>query len=101
MAGLAAIDGARLFGPPAGGRVAVVSMTLEGLDCQELAASLDSAYRIQTRPGLHCAPAMHRALGTLESGGTVRFSMGATTTAEEVDSAIEAVRAISSAVLNN
>ncbi|HXT61122.1 MAG TPA: aminotransferase class V-fold PLP-dependent enzyme [Pirellulales bacterium] len=101
MAGLAAIDGARLFGPPAGGRVGVVSMTLEGLDCQELAASLDSAYRIQTRPGLHCAPAMHRALGTLESGGTVRFSMGATTTAEEVDSAIEAVRAISSAVLNN
>lgn len=96
LAGLSAIDGARLFGPPAGGRVAVVSMTLEGLDCQELAAALDSAYRIQTRPGLHCAPAMHRALGTLESGGTVRFSLGATTTAEEVDAAVSAVREIAS-----
>jgi cysteine desulfurase family protein len=100
MAGLSAIDGVRLFGPPAGGRVAVVSLTLEGLDSQELAASLDSAYRIQTRPGLHCAPAMHRALGTLESGGTVRLSMGATTTAEEVDAAIAAVLEIAGAMLN-
>jgi selenocysteine lyase/cysteine desulfurase len=31
---------------------------------------------IETRVGLHCAPAAHKHLGTLESGGTVRISPG-------------------------
>ncbi len=98
LSGLTAIAGVQVHGPSsASERVAVVSVTLAGIDSQELAAALDSAYRIQTRPGIHCAPGMHRALGTLQSGGTVRFSLGAMTTRDEVDAAINAVREIAAA----
>jgi selenocysteine lyase/cysteine desulfurase len=98
LSGLSAIAGVQVHGPSsASERVAVVSVTLAGIDSQELAAALDSAYRIQIRPGIHCAPGMHRALGTLQSGGTVRFSLGAMTTCDEVDAAIDAVREIAAA----
>lgn len=99
LAGLCETRGVTLYGPPtATQRVAVLSMTLEGIDAQELAAALDSAYRIQTRAGIHCAPAMHRTLNTLQTGGTVRFSLGATTTVDEVDAAIAGIREIAAAV---
>ena len=99
LAGLAEIGGVRVFGPAtAAERIGVVSLSLEGLDAQELAATLDSAYRIQVRPGIHCAPLMHQALGTLAAGGTARISWGAMNTLEEIDAAIEAVRQIAAAM---
>jgi len=90
--GLAEVPGVRLFGPPAADSVALVSVTIEGYDPQEAAAVLDASFRIQVRPGLHCAPLMHRALGTIAQGGTVRLSLGAFTTAEEIDAVLTAIR---------
>jgi selenocysteine lyase/cysteine desulfurase len=52
---------------------------------------LDSACGIQVRAGLHCAALMHRSLGTIDCGGTVRFSFGPFTTTEDIDAAAEAV----------
>ena len=90
--GLARIKGVRLYGPKtAEARVAVVSITLAGYDPQELAATLDAAFGVQVRAGLHCAPLMHRALGTLATGGTVRFSLGPMNTDEDVQAAVSAV----------
>jgi selenocysteine lyase/cysteine desulfurase len=74
--------------------VPLVSIVVDGYDPQEVALSLDAAYRIQVRPGLHCAPLMHRRLGTHETGGTVRFSLGPFTTADQIDTTIEAVSEI-------
>ncbi len=37
---------------------------------------------------------MHKALGTFDQGGTIRFSVGPLTTAAEIDSAAAAVREI-------
>ena len=92
LAGLAAIAGVRVIGPTsAAERVPVVSIVAEGYDPQEFALGLDAAYRIQVRPGLHCAPRMHAAMGTQASGGTVRFSLGPFTTAAEIDATLEAV----------
>ena len=48
-------------------------------------------FGIATRPGGHCAPRLHEALGTKEQGA-VRFSFSWFNTEEEVDLAIEAVR---------
>ena len=48
-------------------------------------------YGISTRPGAHCAPLMHEALGTVEQGA-VRFSFSHFNTLEEVDTAINAIR---------
>ena len=50
-------------------------------------------FTILTRCGLHCAPAAHRTLGTFPQG-TVRFSPGWFTTAEEIDAAAAAVAEI-------
>jgi cysteine desulfurase family protein len=92
MDGLAAIPGATLYGPcdPAA-RVGVVSVTLQGYSPQECAAALDSHFRVQVRAGIHCAPLMHRALGTLAGGGTVRFSLGPFNTCGDVDAGVAAV----------
>ncbi len=92
MDGLAAIPGVRLYGPgePAG-RVGVVSVALQGYSPQECAAALDFHFRIQVRAGIHCAPLMHRALGTAAGGGTVRFSLGPFNTAGDVDAAVAAM----------
>jgi selenocysteine lyase/cysteine desulfurase len=41
---------------------------------------------------------MHRALGTLASGGTARLSWGAMNTPEEIDAAVQAIREIAEAM---
>jgi selenocysteine lyase/cysteine desulfurase len=96
--GLIAIPNVRLHGPAAGvERAPVVSISVEGYDPQDFAAALDSAFGVQCRAGLHCAPRMHAALGTLPRGGTVRFSIGWSTTAKDIERTIEAVAAIAGA----
>jgi cysteine desulfurase family protein len=93
--GFEAIPGVRTIGFPAPNAVdhsvGVVSIALEHYDPQEAAALLDSGFGVQVRAGLHCAPLMHRAMGTIEGGGTVRFSVGAFNTADDVDLAVAAV----------
>ena len=72
-------------------RLVVVSFNLGEYEPQELAALLDSAYRIQVRAGIHCAPKMHEALGTLPRG-TVRISLSPhTTTTEQIEATIQAI----------
>jgi selenocysteine lyase/cysteine desulfurase len=56
-------------------------------------AILDGDFGIAVRVGVHCAPLVHRDLGTIERGA-VRFRLGAFTTAGEIDLAIEAMHAI-------
>ena len=66
MEGLAAIKGVRVLGPGAPAlRLGIVSLLVDGHDPSELAILLDMLYSVQTRPGLHCSPLVHRALGTI------------------------------------
>lgn len=96
--GLADIAGVRICGPRAASeRVPVVSIVVEGYDPQEIALGLDTVYRIQTRPGLHCSPRIHEALGTQVLGGTVRFSLGPFTTLAEIDATVAAVGTLAGA----
>ena len=102
IAGLTPIAGLTLYGPAASEpRVGVVSVSLTGYDPQELAATLDAAYRVQVRAGIHCAPLIHRRLNSLPAGGTVRFSIGWNTMAADVDTAIRAVQEIAGAALTD
>jgi len=90
--GLHAIPGVEVYGPKnAADRVGVVSINVKGLSPHELAAILDGQFHIQVRAGIHCAPLIHRRLGTLERGGAVRFSLGPFNTLEHVEAAIAAV----------
>ncbi len=100
LAGLQEVPLLRVLGPDSIDlRVPVVSFTIDGYDPQEVCVALDSAHRVQTRGGFHCAPLIHEAIGTAASGGTVRLSTGPFTTSEEIDAAISAVTEIASTPL--
>lgn len=71
----------------------IVALNVDGLDSAEVADALSSGWGIACRAGAHCAPLMHRALGT-EARGIVRLSCGWFTTEDEVDAAVAAVREI-------
>ena len=92
--GIASVPGVRLYGGRASpGRTGVVAFNLGDADSGEVAARLWQDFGICVRPGAHCAPLMHRALGT-ESQGVVRASFSSFTTEEEIDEGISAVRAL-------
>lgn len=76
------------FDQPA--RSAIVSLNVGDIDSAEISDALMQGWGIATRPGAHCAPLMHRALGT-ERQGVVRFSFGYFNTDKEVDTAIDAL----------
>lgn len=72
-------------------RCPIVSINLADYDSSQVSDQLFVEYGIATRPGAHCAPLMHQALGTVEQGA-VRFSFSHYNTEEEIDRAIQAVR---------
>ena len=72
-------------------RCAIVTLNIRDYDSAEVSDALAMQYGISTRPGAHCAPLMHQALGTVEQGA-VRFSFSHFNTIEEVDTAIAAIR---------
>ncbi len=72
-------------------QTATVSLNIAGMEPSEVGLRLDEEYSILCRVGLHCAPAAHRTIGTFPVG-TVRFGLGAFSTALEVDAAVEAIR---------
>lgn len=97
LAGLRDIPGVRVHGPDDPRRqVAVVSIDVDGWEPVDLGAALDSTFGVAVRPGLHCAPMAHRTLGTFPRG-TVRLSPGISTTEEEIDQALVALRELAGA----
>jgi cysteine desulfurase family protein len=65
-------------------RVGTLSFRSEALPAAELGGILDQAFEIAIRPGLHCAPYIHRSLGTFPEG-TVRVSPGAFNSEHDID----------------
>lgn len=77
------------------GHAAIVSLNVKDYDSGEVSDALSNDYGIATRPGAHCAPRLHIALGTKHQGA-VRFSFSYFTTKEELDIAIKALKEIAS-----
>jgi len=98
MQGLLDIPQVRVLSPISGCETGIVSFELINQDCREMAMILDQSFDIQCRAGLHCAPLVHERLGTLARGGTLRFSPGSFTRAEDIDTALRAVAEVASAV---
>ena len=71
----------------------VVALNIGDYDSASVADELSERYGIAVRPGGHCAPRMHLALGTAEQGA-VRFSFSWFNTETEVETAVDAVRRI-------
>lgn len=72
-------------------RCPIVTLNIRDYDSSEVSDALFTHYGIATRPGAHCAPLMHQALGTVEQGA-VRFSFSHYNTMEEIKIAVSALR---------
>ena len=72
-------------------RCPIVTLNVWDYDSGEVSDALSEHYGIATRPGAHCAPLMHQALGTVEQGA-VRFSFSHYNTKEEIKIVVAALR---------
>jgi selenocysteine lyase/cysteine desulfurase len=89
--GIRRIDGVKTYGDfSSWDRAAIVTLNVRDFDSAQVSDYLAEHYGIATRPGGHCAPRLHEALGTVEQGA-VRFSFGWHNTEEDVDAAIRAI----------
>ncbi len=96
LEGLQAIKRVHVYGPPPHrDRCPVVSFNIDGLYPSETAHLLEKRFHLISRPGLQCAPLMHRSLGTFPYG-TVRVSFGHTTREGEIARLLDAVERIAS-----
>lgn len=90
--GVKDIPGVRVYGDfDTEKRCPIVTLNIGEYDSSEVSDGLLMTYGISTRPGAHCAPLMHEALGTVGQGA-VRFSFSHYNTPEEVETAIMAIK---------
>lgn len=90
--GVSRLPGVKIYGDfETDRRCPIVSLNIGDYDSSEVSDELDTEWGIVTRPGAHCAPLMHRALGTVAQGA-VRFSFSHYNTEEEIDFAVRAVK---------
>jgi selenocysteine lyase/cysteine desulfurase len=72
-------------------RTRAVSLTHATIAPADLEAHLLDDHGISAKAGLHCAPMAHTAIGTENSGGTLRVSFGALNNDTDVDSLLTAL----------
>lgn len=86
---LLAMPDVRLLGPQGvEGRAALAAIAVEGLHAHDVGQVLDE-HGVLVRVGHHCAQPLHRALGLTSS---TRASVHLTTTEEEIDRFLDAIR---------
>lgn len=87
------MPGFHLYGPQTvKNRCAVFSIRIDHFnDPLTLSNYLEQNYGILTRPGLHCAPNAHTAIGTAKLGGTTRLSLGPFLSLQDVKFAADAI----------
>lgn len=71
-------------------RAPIVTINIHDFDSGEVADELFMNYGIHVRAGVHCAPLIHKALGT-QGQGAVRFSFSHMNTMKEVKQAVSSV----------
>ena len=75
-------------------RLPIVSINIGDIDSAEICDILNIEHNIITRAGGHCAPLMHKALGTQEQGA-VRFSFSYFNSEKDIENAVNAIKKIS------
>jgi cysteine desulfurase/selenocysteine lyase len=74
--------------------ISIFLFNVEGLEALNTGTMLDVDYNIACRTGLHCAPLVHKQLGTDKIHGAVRFGVGPFNTEDDIRTAVEAVKEI-------
>lgn len=78
---ISGIQGLRVLGPSTGERAGIVSLSVDGVNSQDLAKKLDLR-GIATRAGHHCTMPLHEHLGIASS---LRASLALFNTADEIE----------------
>lgn len=86
-------DNVKVYSKP--NKYGIVSFSVAGYGSGEVADILSREYDVAVRGGLHCAPLIHKKLGTEETG-LVRASLAPQNTLREVYAFVKAVRRIAS-----
>jgi cysteine desulfurase/selenocysteine lyase len=76
------------------GHIGVLCFNIRGVEAADVGTMLDVDHNIACRTGLHCAPLVHKQIGTEAIHGGVRFGIGPFNTEAHIDAAIEGVRSI-------
>jgi cysteine desulfurase family protein len=91
---LAEMPGFEVYGHDhADRRVGTISFRCDMIAAPELGGILDQSFEIAVRPGLHCAPYIHKSLGTYPDG-LIRVSPGPFSTEADIDRLLEALREV-------
>ena len=90
---LSAVGGIRIYGSGLRERGPVVSFDMDGFAPADLAYILQNSFDIVTRSGLHCAPLIHKYIGSAGKG-TLRISFSCMNKESEIDEMISALREI-------
>ncbi len=85
---------------PRENRGPVVSLNFTGMKPGDVAYILQNGYEIIVRTGLHCAPLIHKAIGSYPEG-TVRVSVSDFNTKHDIDELISAFKDISDGLQSN
>ncbi len=92
--GIKDVEGIKIYGDfSTEKRCAIVALNIGDYDSEKVSDVMFEEYSIATRPGAHCAPLMHTALGTTHQGA-VRFSFSHFNTMEDVKYAVKAIKNI-------
>ncbi len=90
--GLAGIEEVDLYcGASMENHLPVFAFNIQGYKAFDAGALLDVDYNIAVRTGLHCAPLVHKGIGTYDSGGSLRASVGPFTSEEDVRHCVKSV----------
>ncbi len=93
--GLRDIDGVILYmQDDLSDHIGILTFNVEGMEALNTGTLLDVDYHIACRTGLHCAPLVHKQIGTDKIHGSVRFGIGPFNTEEDIQAAVEAVHEI-------
>ncbi len=95
ISGIKNIESIRIYGDfPSAEKSAIVGINIADIFAGEITQALDEDFEILTRAGAHCAPLLHKRLGTKEQG-IVRFSFSSFNTPEEIEKAAVALSELS------
>jgi len=97
MDGFRSIKEIQIYGPEAEKKVGITSIGFSAMSTAEMGQILGKKFGIMIRTGLHCAPLIHTQLQT-QGQGTLRFSVGYSTTVEDIDTVVRVLREIVASV---
>jgi len=94
ITGLLAIENTTVYGlHTMTGRTGSIAFNIADIPAREVSAELDRRDNIAVRGGVHCAPMLHKIIGTGERGA-VRASPSSWNTNAEIDAFLEATARI-------